>query len=103
MTVLFFVILIIVLLTVSGIMGVLAWMAGWALVGLIVGFLAKFLVRDGGGLGVLATMLAGIAGAIGGGLIAEVFNVDSRFVQFLIALLVAAIVTAATAASRQRR
>lgn len=101
MTVLFFVILIIVLLTVSGIMGVLATVAWWSLIGLVVGFLARFLVKDSDALGVIATILAGIAGTLGGRLIAEAFNVDSWFIQVLIALLVAAIVISMTAASRR--
>lgn len=101
MTVLFFVILIIVLLTVSGIMGVLTTVAWWSLVGLVIGFLARFLVRDSDALGVVATILAGIAGSVGGRLIAEAFNVDSWIIQFLITLLVAAIVIAMTAASRR--
>lgn len=103
MTVLFFIVLIVVLLTVSGIMGLLATGAWWALVGLVIGFLARFLVRDSGRFGVLATMLAGIAGAVGGRLIAEAIDVQSRFITFLIALLVAAVVIAVTVASRRDR
>src|SRR4051812_34076051 len=41
----------------------------WALVGLIVGLIARWLVPGGAPLGILRTILVGIAGALLGGLI----------------------------------
>jgi uncharacterized membrane protein YeaQ/YmgE (transglycosylase-associated protein family) len=41
----------------------------WALCGLIVGFIARLLVPKAGSLGLLRTILLGIAGAVVGGLI----------------------------------
>lgn len=102
MTALFFVVLIIVLLTVSGIAGLLLSALGWAVGGLIIGFLGRFMVKDSDRVGIGATILAGIAGSVAGGLIAKALSVDTWIIQFLIAILVAAAVMAITAASRRR-
>jgi len=102
-TALFFVVLVIVLLTISSLTGVIVSALWWALVGLVVGLLARAMVKDSDGLGIFRTIFGGIAGALGGGLISRAFDVDSWIIQFLIALLVAAIVIAVASAGRSRR
>ncbi len=95
MTILFFVLLIVVLFVAGGwVIGAFATVAWWALTGLIIGALARMLVKNTKGLGLLRTTLAGIAGALGGGLIAHALDTGSGVIEFLIALLVAAVVIA---------
>lgn len=95
MTILFFVVLIVVLFLAGGwAIGAFATVAWWALTGLVIGALARMLVKDTKGLGMVRTMLAGIAGALGGGLIARALHTGNDLVEFLIALLVAALVIA---------
>ena len=64
MTALFFVVLVIVLLTISSLTGVIVSALWWALVGLVVGLLARGEGPDG--LGIFRTIFGGIA-ALGGG------------------------------------
>lgn len=94
MTVLFFIVVIAVLLVVGGILGLIANIIWWAIGGLIIGGLARFLVKDTQGLGLMRTMLAGIAGAIGGGLLARPLHAGG-LVEFLLAIVVAALVIGA--------
>ena len=94
MTVLFFVILIAVLLVVAGILGLIVNVIGWIIGGLIIGALARFLVKNTQGLGLMRTMLAGIAGSIGGGLLARPLHAGG-LVEFLLAIVVAALVIGA--------
>ncbi|MCB0881642.1 MAG: hypothetical protein KDC33_05420 [Thermoleophilia bacterium] len=103
MTVLFFVILIAVLLVVAGILGLIVNVIGWIIGGLIIGALARFLVKNTQGLGLMRTMLAGIAGSIGGGLLARPLHAGG-LVEFLLAIVVAALVIGAlTGAIGSRR
>lgn len=93
MTFLFLIVLIIVLLAVGGaVIGALSHVIWWILAGLVIGALARFLVKGTQGLGLLRTTLAGIAGSLGGGLLAHAMNVDGGATEFLIAILVAAVV-----------
>jgi uncharacterized membrane protein YeaQ/YmgE (transglycosylase-associated protein family) len=91
MAVAFFVVVIAVLLIVGGIMGLIANVIWWAIGGLIIGGLARFLVKNTQGLGLMRTILAGIAGAIGGGLLARPLHAGA-LVEFLLAIIVAAVV-----------
>jgi uncharacterized membrane protein YeaQ/YmgE (transglycosylase-associated protein family) len=47
----------------------------WAVIGLIAGFLASHLVT-GSGKGVIVDMIVGLIGALAGGFLAQVFNVN---------------------------
>lgn len=65
------------------------------LVGLVIGALARLVIKGTGGLGVLATMLYGIAGALLGGVIANALDVGD-VLQFIISVAVAAALIAVT-------
>ena len=65
---------------------------GLILVGLIVGALARLAVPGRNPIGLLGTILVGIAGALGAGLLMEyVVDSDSGGVAFLLAIAVAAL------------
>jgi uncharacterized membrane protein YeaQ/YmgE (transglycosylase-associated protein family) len=103
MSILFFLLLLVVAFVVAGsVLGVLASIAWYAIVGLVIGALARLLVKDTRGYGLLATILSGIVGALGGGLIANVLDVGG-ILEFIVALLVAAVVIAITASSSRGR
>jgi uncharacterized membrane protein YeaQ/YmgE (transglycosylase-associated protein family) len=91
MGVIFFIILAIVVFAIVGsaIMGILLHLIWWAIVGLVVGALARLVLTDGR-VGLLQTMLFGLGGALLGGVIAGMLDVG-WFLEFLIAVLVAAI------------
>jgi uncharacterized membrane protein YeaQ/YmgE (transglycosylase-associated protein family) len=98
MTALFWLLLIFVVIVLFGwgIAG-FAWTIFWyVVVGLIIGGLARMLVRGTGGYGVGMTILAGIAGSLLGGLIAHWLG-SGWFVELLLSVLVAAVLVAATA------
>ena len=62
----------------------------WALIGLVIGALARLVLPGTQAIGWLWTILAGVAGALLGGVIADALDVGS-ILQFLIAIAVAAI------------
>jgi uncharacterized membrane protein YeaQ/YmgE (transglycosylase-associated protein family) len=70
--------------------------------GLIIGALARLIVPGTGGMGILATALAGIAGSFLGGLVVR-YLVDPKedWVGILIAILCAALVVALIAPGRR--
>ena len=75
---------------------VLGWAIGLALnllwfvlVGGVIGALARLVLPGEQPLGILATILFGIAGSLLGGLVAEAFDLGG-FVRFLVAIAVAA-------------
>lgn len=81
---------IVVLFVVGGaVVGVALNLLWWALIGLLIGALARFVLPGEQGLGWLATALFGVAGALLGGIIADALDVGS-ILQFLIAVLVSA-------------
>lgn len=101
MNILFFLLLLVLALAVAGtIIGGLLTLLGWALVGLVIGALARLVVRGTGGLGVLRTILCGIAGAIGGGLLANLLDLGS-VLEFVASIVVAAILVAIVANDRR--
>jgi uncharacterized membrane protein YeaQ/YmgE (transglycosylase-associated protein family) len=103
MTALFWLLLVFVVIVLFGwgIAG-FAWTVLWyVLVGLIIGGIARLLVRGTGGYGVGMTIIAGIAGSLLGGLLAHVLD-SGWFVEFLLAVLVAAVLVAATARAAER-
>jgi uncharacterized membrane protein YeaQ/YmgE (transglycosylase-associated protein family) len=72
------------------------WAVIWyAIVGLVIGGLARVLVRGTSRLGIGMTIVAGLAGSLLGGLIANVLDAG-WLVQFLLAVIVAAVLIAAT-------
>lgn len=61
----------------------------WALIGLLIGALARLVLPGQQALGWLATALCGVAGALLGGIIADALDFGD-ILQFLIAVLVSA-------------
>jgi len=88
---LFWILFVIVLILVlGGAVFAAGWFVLWyVLVGIVIGGLARLLVRGTGGLGMGATILAGLVGAIAGGWIADVLDL-AGLLQLLVAVLVAA-------------
>ena len=81
---------VIVLIVVGGaIIGIAFQLLWWALIGLVIGALARIFVSGTEGLGLLATSVFGVAGALIGGVVARGLGVGS-ILQFVIAVLVAA-------------
>lgn len=75
----------------------------YILIGIIIGVIARLLVPGRNPLGVLLTLLVGVAGAILGGAVSDALGAGD-IVAFIFALLIAALgVTALTAARRGRR
>ena len=86
----------------AAVMGIVAQLLWWALIGLVIGALARLVVPGPRGLGLLETALFGIAGALLGGIVARALDVGG-VIQFVIAVLVAAVLIAAFgSASRDR-
>lgn len=61
----------------------------WALIGLVIGALARLVLPGRQGIGPLATAGAGVAGALIGGIAADALDVG-RILQFALAVAVAA-------------
>ena len=81
---------IVVLFVVGGwVLGLALSLLWWALLGLVIGALARLVLPGEQALGWLGTALFGVAGALLGGIIADAIGVGS-ILQFLIAILVAA-------------
>lgn len=95
------VLVVIVLLFVIGgwIVGAALSLLWWALIGLLIGALARLVLPGEQALGWLATALFGVAGALLGGIIADAVGVGS-LIQFVIAVLVAAGLIAALGGRR---
>jgi uncharacterized membrane protein YeaQ/YmgE (transglycosylase-associated protein family) len=97
MTALFWLLLIVVLIALFGwALAGFIWAVIWyAIVGLVIGGLARILVRGSGRYGLGMTIVAGIAGSLLGGLLANVLD-SGWIVQYLLAILVAAVLIAMT-------
>jgi uncharacterized membrane protein YeaQ/YmgE (transglycosylase-associated protein family) len=80
------IVLVVVGVAVIGFVLKLLW---WVLLGLLIGALARLIIPGRQAMGWLATALVGIGGSVLGGIIAHALDVGG-FVQFLIALAVAA-------------
>ena len=92
---------IIVLLIVGGaILGLALKLLWWALLGLLIGALARLVIPGRQAIGWLATAAYGIGGALLGGVIAHAIGVGG-FVQFLIAIAVAAALIAVLGGGRR--
>ncbi len=84
------VIAIVVLFVIGGwVVGFALSLLWWALIGILIGALARLVLPGEQGLGWIATALFGVAGALLGGIIADAVGVGS-VLQFLIAVLVSA-------------
>jgi uncharacterized membrane protein YeaQ/YmgE (transglycosylase-associated protein family) len=91
MTPLLVLIAIIVLLVVgAAVLGLALKLLWWVLIGLIIGGLGRLVLRGYQPIGWVATALYGIAGALLGGVVARAVGTGG-FVQFLIAVAVAAL------------
>jgi uncharacterized membrane protein YeaQ/YmgE (transglycosylase-associated protein family) len=99
MNVLFWLVLIIVLIAIFGgaFFAAAWWLLWYALVGLVVGGIARLLVTGTYGLGMGATILSGVGGAVIGGWIAHWLDAGS-VIELLISFIVAAIFIAMAAA-----
>ena len=96
------IVLAIVLAVVLGIalVGLALKLVWWALIGLVIGALARLVLPGTQAIGWLWTILAGVAGALLGGVIADALDVGS-ILQFLIAIGVAALLIATLGGSRR--
>lgn len=89
--VLLIVLLVIALLVLGWIVvGLTIKLLWWALVGLLIGGLARLVLPGEQRIGLLATGLFGIAGSLTGGIVADAIGVGS-VLQFLIAIALAAL------------
>jgi uncharacterized membrane protein YeaQ/YmgE (transglycosylase-associated protein family) len=91
MPILLLLLLVLIVLIVLGgfIIGLTLELLGYVITGLIIGALARLVLPGRQPIGWLMTILAGIAGALGGGLIANALDLGG-VVEFLIAIAVAA-------------
>ena len=101
--VVFFILLAIVAFAIVGgaLMGILLHLVWWAIVGLVVGILARLVLTDARGLGAVETVVFGIAGALLGGVLAGLFDVG-WFIELLLAIIVAAVLIYAFGSTRRR-
>jgi uncharacterized membrane protein YeaQ/YmgE (transglycosylase-associated protein family) len=101
MTVLLVLVAIIVLLVVGGaVLGLALKLLWWALLGLLIGALARLVIPGRQPLGWLATAAYGVGGALLGGIVADAIGVGG-VVQFLIAIAVAALLIALLSGERR--
>jgi len=82
-------VLILALLLVGAIAGLAVKLLWWALIGFVIGALARLVLPGEQAIGLLATALFGIAGSLLGGILADVFGLGS-ILQFALAIAVAA-------------
>lgn len=101
MGIVFFLLLAVVVLVVFGatILGLVASLVWWALIGLIIGALGRLVLPGPRAIGVAATILVGIGGALLGGILANALDVGS-IIEFVMAVLVAAVLVWAIERSR---
>lgn len=98
------VLLVIVVLFIIGgaVVGLALKLLWWALIGLLVGALARLVVPGRQPMGWLVTALYGVAGALLGGIIADAVGVGA-VLQFIIAVLVAAALIVVLGGGGRRR
>lgn len=96
-------IVLIVLAIVLGValLGLALQLLWWALVGLVIGALARLILPGVQPIGWLWTVVVGIAGALLGGIVADAFDFGG-FLQFVVAVLTAAALIAAFAGGSRR-
>jgi len=95
-------VVILVLLLAGSIIG-LAFSLFWlALTGLVIGALGRLVLPGRHDISLLATVLIGIGASLLGGVLANLFDVG-WFIQFLVAVVLAAVGVTVFASSEQRR
>jgi uncharacterized membrane protein YeaQ/YmgE (transglycosylase-associated protein family) len=100
--VLILLIAIVVLFVIGGwVLGLALSLLWWALIGLVIGALARLVMPGEQAIGWLGTALCGVGGALLGGIIADAVGVGS-ILQFLIAVLVSAGLIALFGGTQQR-
>jgi uncharacterized membrane protein YeaQ/YmgE (transglycosylase-associated protein family) len=93
---------IVVLFVIGGwVLGLAMSLLWWALLGLLIGALARLVLPGTQGIGWIATALFGVAGALLGGIIADAVGVGD-ILQFIIAVLVSAGLIALLGGSQHR-
>jgi uncharacterized membrane protein YeaQ/YmgE (transglycosylase-associated protein family) len=77
----------------------------WALIGLVIGGLGRFLVPGRNHIGILFTILIGIVGALAGGSVTrELLGAGHDVISFVVSLVIAAVLVAlASGAGRSGR
>ena len=95
-------ILIVVLLVAGAVIGLAVKLLWWALIGLAIGALARLVLPGDQALGIVATILFGIAGSLLGGVLADAFGLGS-ILQFVLAVAVAAALIATLGPRFSRR
>ena len=91
MTILLILLAVIVLVVVGvAVIGFVLKLLWWVLLGLLIGALARLIIPGRQAMGWLMTALVGIGGALLGGIVGDALDVGG-FVQFLIAVAVAAV------------
>lgn len=86
-------VVIVALLVAGALVGVALKLLWWALIGLVIGALARLVLPGDQALGILATILFGVAGSLLGGILADVFGLGA-ILQFVLAVAVAAVLIA---------
>ncbi len=96
------ILLVIVVLVVVGwaVVGLALKLLWWALVGLVIGALARLILPGRQAIGWLATAGAGVGGALLGGIVADALDLGT-VLQFIVAVLVAAGLIAVLGATRR--
>ena len=98
---LLFLLAIVVLLVVGGaVLGLAFELLWWALVGVLIGALARLILPGRQAIGWLGTAAAGIAGSLLGGIVANALDLGS-ILQFVVAVAVAAALIAAFGGTRR--
>ena len=101
MTILLVILAIVVLLIIGwAVVGLALKLLWWALLGLVIGALARLILPGRQAIGWLATAGAGIAGALLGGIIADALGFGS-VLQFIVAVGVAAALIALLGGARR--
>jgi uncharacterized membrane protein YeaQ/YmgE (transglycosylase-associated protein family) len=95
-------VVVLVLLVAGSLVGLAFSLLWLALTGLVIGALARLVVPGRQEIGVLATVLVGVAASLLGGILANIFDVGS-IIQFLVAVLLAAVGILLFASSEGRR
>ncbi len=97
------VILILALIVVGGVVvGLTLKLLGWLLAGLVIGALARLVLPGPQALGWTATILYGLAGSLVGGIAGDAVGLGA-ILQFLLALLTAAVLIALFSAAAPRK
>jgi uncharacterized membrane protein YeaQ/YmgE (transglycosylase-associated protein family) len=95
-------VVVLVLLVAGSLVGLAFSLLWLALTGLVIGALARLVLPGRQEISVLATVLVGVAASLLGGILANIFNVGS-IIQFLVAVLLAAVGIVLFASSEVRR